>query len=82
MSGAGALLKSLIAADVKAVFTVPGAQNIPIHAEIFNSPDIQVVTGRTEMHVTEAAKRYAMETGRLGVVLVTTGVLTLAANWN
>ncbi|MDR1675010.1 MAG: biosynthetic-type acetolactate synthase large subunit [Tannerella sp.] len=74
ISGSEALLKALIAEGVDTIFGYPGGQAIPIYDCLYNYRDrLRHVLVRHEQGATHAAQGYARVSGRVGVVLVTSG---------
>ncbi len=84
---ADALIDVLAEAGVEVVFGLPGGAISPLHDALLDRPDIRVVTTRHEAGAMFAAAGYARTTGRIGVVLVTSGpgalnaVTGLASAW-
>jgi len=73
MSGAQALVKSLVAEGVDVVFGYPGGVVLPIFDALYDAGEIRTVLTRHEQGATHAADGYARVTGRPGVVIVTSG---------
>lgn len=74
ISGADALLQSLICEGVYLVFGYPGGSIIPVYDRLYDYQDqIKHVLVRHEQGATHAAQGYARVTGRPGVVIVTSG---------
>ena len=74
ISGADALLQSLICEGVDLVFGYPGGSIIPVYDRLYDYLDqIKHVLVRHEQGATHAAQGYARVTGRPGVVIVTSG---------
>lgn len=74
ISGADALLQSLICEGVDLVFGYPGGSIIPVYDRLYDYQDqIKHVLVRHEQGATHAAQGYARVTGRPGVVIVTSG---------
>ncbi len=74
ISGADALLQSLICEGVDLVFGYPGVSIIPVYDRLYDYQDqIKHVLVRHEQGATHAAQGYARVTGRPGVVIVTSG---------
>ena len=73
MNGAQAILASLEAEGVDTIFGYPGGQAIKIYDALYDSKKIHHVLARHEQGATHMADGYARATGRVGVVLVTSG---------
>ncbi|MDR1455712.1 MAG: biosynthetic-type acetolactate synthase large subunit [Tannerella sp.] len=74
ISGSEALLKTLIAEGVDTIFGYPGGQAIPIYDCLYDYRDrLRHVLVRHEQGATHAAQGYARVSGKVGVVLVTSG---------
>ena len=72
-SGAEALLRALIAQGVDVVFGYPGGAVLPIYDALFQQTAIRHILVRHEQAAVHAAEGYARSTGKVGVVLVTSG---------
>lgn len=73
MSGAQALVRSLVAEGVEVVFGYPGGVVLPIFDALYEADEINTVLTRHEQGATHAADGYARVTGKPGVVIVTSG---------
>jgi len=73
MNGAQILLKALSDQGVEVIFGYPGGAVLPIYDEIFKQNKIRHVLVRQEGGAVHAAEGYARSTGKVGVVLVTSG---------
>lgn len=73
MSGAAIVLEALIDQGVDTIFGYPGGAVLPIYDELFKRKEIKHVLVRHEQAATHAAEGYARSTGKVGVVLVTSG---------
>lgn len=74
ITGAEALIKSLIAEGVDLVFGYPGGAIIPVYDKLYDYTDqLKHILVRHEQGATHAAQGYARVTGRPGVVIVTSG---------
>ncbi|WP_343560134.1 acetolactate synthase 3 large subunit [Kiloniella sp. b19] len=73
MTGAAILIKALKEQGVDTVFGYPGGAVLPIYDELFKQNDIRHVLVRQEGGAVHAAEGYARSTGKVGVVLVTSG---------
>ena len=72
-SGAEVLLRALKDQGVDVVFGYPGGAVLPIYDAIFNQNAIRHILVRHEQAAVHAAEGYARSTGKVGVVLVTSG---------
>ncbi|MGH7117550.1 MAG: acetolactate synthase 3 large subunit [Acetobacteraceae bacterium] len=72
-SGAAVLLRALKEQGVEVIFGYPGGAVLPIYDELFLQNAIRHVLVRHEQGAVHAAEGYARSTGRVGVVLVTSG---------
>jgi acetolactate synthase-1/2/3 large subunit len=72
-SGAEAILRALKAQGVDTIFGYPGGAVLPIYDAIFQQNDIRHILVRHEQAAVHAAEGYARSTGKVGVVLVTSG---------
>ncbi len=72
-SGAEVLLRALKDQGVEVIFGYPGGAVLPIYDAIFNQNAIRHVLVRHEQGAVHAAEGYARSTGKVGVVLVTSG---------
>jgi acetolactate synthase-1/2/3 large subunit len=72
-SGAEALLKALVAQGVDVIFGYPGGAVLPIYDALFQQTAIRHILVRHEQAAVHAAEGYARSTGKVGVVLVTSG---------
>ncbi|MCM1092752.1 MAG: biosynthetic-type acetolactate synthase large subunit [Lachnospiraceae bacterium] len=74
ISGADALMRSLIAEGVDLVFGYPGGSIMPVYDKLYDYQDkLRHILVRHEQGATHAAQGYARVTGRPGVVIVTSG---------
>src|SRR6195256_1132809 len=71
--GAEILLRALKEQGVEVIFGYPGGAVLPIYDAIFNQNAIRHILVRQEGGAVHAAEGYARSTGRVGVVLVTSG---------
>jgi acetolactate synthase-1/2/3 large subunit len=71
--GADVLLRALKDQGVEVIFGYPGGAVLPIYDAIFQQNAIRHVLVRHEQAAVHAAEGYARSTGRVGVVLVTSG---------
>lgn len=72
-NGAQALLDALAEAGVEVIFGYPGGAVLPIYDALHGEERLQHVLVRHEQAAVHAAEGYARTTGRLGVVVVTSG---------
>ncbi len=73
MTGAQAIIASLEAEGVDTIFGYPGGQAIKIYDALYDSTKIRHVLARHEQGAVHEADGYARATGKVGVVLVTSG---------
>ena len=73
ITGAQAIIASLEAEGVDTVFGYPGGQAIKIYDALYDSKSLRHVLARHEQGATHMADGYARATGKVGVVLVTSG---------
>ena len=73
MTGAEIVLKALQDQGVEHIFGYPGGAVLPIYDEIFQQEKVQHILVRQEGGAVHAAEGYARSTGKVGVVLVTSG---------
>ena len=73
MTGAEMVLKALADQGVEHIFGYPGGAVLPIYDELIQQDKIAHVLVRHEQGAVHAAEGYARSTGRVGVVLVTSG---------
>ena len=73
MTGAQAIIASLEAEGVDTVFGYPGGQAIKIYDALYDSKKLHHVLARHEQGAAHMADGYARATGKVGVVLVTSG---------
>ena len=71
--GAEILLRALKDQGVEVVFGYPGGAVLPIYDAIFHQNAIRHILVRHEQAAVHAAEGYARSTGKVGVVLVTSG---------
>ncbi len=72
-SGAEVLLRALKDQGVEVIFGYPGGAVLPIYDAIFQQNAIRHILVRQEGGAVHAAEGYARSTGKVGVVLVTSG---------
>ncbi len=72
-SGAEAVLRALKAQGVDVIFGYPGGAVLPLYDALFQQTEIKHILVRHEQAAVHAAEGYARSTGKVGVVLVTSG---------
>ena len=72
-TGAETLLRALRDQGVDVIFGYPGGAVLPIYDALFQQNSIRHVLVRHEQAAVHAAEGYARSTGKVGVVLVTSG---------
>jgi acetolactate synthase I/II/III large subunit len=73
MTGAEIVLQALRDNGVEHIFGYPGGAVLPIYDEIFQQDDIEHILVRHEQGAGHMAEGYARSTGKVGVMLVTSG---------
>ena len=73
MTGGEMVIQALADQGVDFVFGYPGGAVLPIYDELFQQDKVQHVLVRQEGGAVHAAEGYARATGKVGVVLVTSG---------
>ena len=73
LTGADLVIKCLIDQDVDVVFGYPGGAVLPIYDSIFKQNHLRHILVRHEQAAVHSAEGYARSTGKVGVVLVTSG---------
>jgi acetolactate synthase-1/2/3 large subunit len=73
ISGADIVIKALVDQGVDVVFGYPGGAVLPIYDALFKQNALRHILVRHEQGAVHAAEGYARSTGRVGVVLVTSG---------
>ncbi len=73
ISGAEIVIKALIDQGVDVIFGYPGGAVLPIYDALFKQNALRHILVRQEGGAVHAAEGYARSTGRVGVVLVTSG---------
>ncbi len=73
MVGAEIIVKAIINEGVDTIFGYPGGAVLPVYDAIFKQNQLRHVLVRHEQAATHAAEGYARSTGKVGVVLVTSG---------
>jgi acetolactate synthase-1/2/3 large subunit len=72
-TGAEVVLDTLLECGVDTVFGYPGGAALPLYDALYSRPQLRHVLVRHEQAAVHAAEGYARSTGRIGVVLVTSG---------
>ncbi len=73
LTGAELVLKALVDQDVDVIFGYPGGAVLPLYDALFKQNAIRHILVRHEQGAVHAAEGYARSTGKVGVVLVTSG---------
>ncbi len=73
ITGAEIIVKALIDQGVEVIFGYPGGAVLPLYDALFKQNQIRHILVRHEQAAVHAAEGYARSTGRVGVVLVTSG---------
>ena len=74
VSGAEALVRAIISEDTDTVFGYPGGQILPVYDALYDFTDrLHHILVRHEQGAIHAAQGFARATGRVGVVIVTSG---------
>ena len=73
MTGAEMVIAALVDQGVEHIFGYPGGAVLPIYDELFQQDKIKHILVRQEGGALHAAEGYARSTGKVGVVLVTSG---------
>ncbi len=73
MTGAEMVIRALADQGVEHIFGYPGGAVLPIYDELFQQEKVKHVLVRQEGGAVHAAEGYARSTGKVGVVLVTSG---------
>ena len=72
-TGSEVVIKTLIDNGVDVIFGYPGGAVLPIYDAIFKQNELRHILVRHEQAAVHAAEGYARSTGKVGVVLVTSG---------
>jgi acetolactate synthase-1/2/3 large subunit len=72
-TGARIVLDTLLECGVDTVFGYPGGAALPLYDALYSRPNLRHVLVRHEQAAVHAAEGYARSTGRIGVVVVTSG---------
>lgn len=73
MTGAQAVVRSLEELDVDTIFGIPGGAVLPVYDPLYDSKKVRHVLVRHEQGAGHAASGYAHATGKVGVMMATSG---------
>ena len=73
ITGAQAVIRSLEELDVDTIFGIPGGAVLPVYDPLFDSQKLRHVLVRHEQGAGHAASGYAHATGKVGVMMATSG---------
>ncbi len=73
LNGSQIILRALVDQGVEVIFGYPGGAVLPLYDEIFKQNRLRHILVRHEQAAVHAAEGYARSTGKVGVVLVTSG---------
>src|ERR1700727_622238 len=73
LSGAEIVIRSLVDQGAEIVFGYPGGAVLPIYDSLFKQNSLRHILVREEGGAVHAAEGYARSTGKVGVVLATSG---------
>ncbi len=73
MTGAAMVIKALVDQGVEVIFGYPGGAVLPIYDALYMQNALRHILVRHEQGAVHAAEGYARSTGKVGVVLVTSG---------
>ncbi|MEE2694428.1 MAG: biosynthetic-type acetolactate synthase large subunit [Pseudomonadota bacterium] len=73
LTGSEIIVKTLVDQGVDTIFGYPGGAVLPIYDAIFKQNELRHILVRHEQAAVHAAEGYARSTGKVGVVLVTSG---------
>jgi acetolactate synthase I/II/III large subunit len=73
MTGAQVVIQALVEQGVEVIFGYPGGAVLPLYDALFQQDKVRHVLVRHEQAAVHAAEGYARSTGKVGVVLVTSG---------
>jgi acetolactate synthase-1/2/3 large subunit len=73
MSGAEVVIRALLDQGVDTIFGYPGGAVLPIYDALFKEKGLRHILVRHEQGAAHAAEGYARSTGKVGVILVTSG---------
>src|ERR1700722_13746633 len=72
-TGADIIVRALAAEDIDVVFGYPGGAVLPLYDALFKQNQLRHILVRHEQAAAHAAEAYARSTGKVGVILVTSG---------
>ena len=73
MNGSEIVIKALVDQGVEVMFGYPGGAVLPIYDALFQQNQLRHVLVRQELGAAHMAEGYARSTGKVGVILVTSG---------
>ena len=73
LTGAQVVIQALVDQGVEVIFGYPGGAVLPLYDALFQQDKIRHILVRHEQAAVHAAEGYARSTGKVGVVLVTSG---------
>ena len=73
LTGAQSVIRSLEELDVEVIFGIPGGAVLPVYDPLFDSKKLRHVLVRHEQGAGHAASGYAHATGKVGVMMATSG---------
>src|SRR4051794_23225536 len=73
LTGAQVVIQALVDQGVDVIFGYPGGAVLPLYDALFQQDRIRHILVRHEQGAVHAAEGYARSTGKVGVVLVTSG---------
>ncbi|MDF2823725.1 MAG: acetolactate synthase 1 catalytic subunit [Mycobacterium sp.] len=73
LTGAQSVIRSLEELDVDVIFGIPGGAVLPVYDPLFDSQKLRHVLVRHEQGAGHAASGYAHATGKVGVMMATSG---------
>ena len=73
LTGAEAVVRSLEELGVELIFGIPGGAVLPVYDPLFDSTKLRHVLVRHEQGAGHAASGYAHATGKVGVMMATSG---------
>ena len=73
LTGAQAVIRSLEELDVEVIFGIPGGAVLPVYDPLYDSEKLRHVLVRHEQGAGHAASGYAHATGKVGVMMATSG---------
>ena len=73
MTGAEMVVQALIDHGIQHIFGYPGGAVLPIYDELYQQEEVEHILVRHEQGAGHMAEGYARSTGKVGVMLVTSG---------